>query len=435
MPSQLPSGAAPSAVATASPATAHELVPGPDEEPALDALAVRVLGGEERPLGVPELAEQVLAGLGGDAAVALEAGHLPRVHVQPDQQCVVVQHLLEVWDVPSFVRRVPVEAAAHLVVHPAGGHLVQRDRHHVERVGRPSQVHPQAELQGHGLGELRRAAEPSPARVERAPEPPEGRHEDRLRERLRGGPEPGRPLDRLGDLRALLLCLGTAVGPHVRDGRQDRPEGGEAVAGLGRVVGAGVERFALRGQEGGEGPSASAGHRLDGVHVDRVQVGAFLPIDLDRDEVPVHQRGGLDVLEAFALHDVAPVTGRVADREQDRLVLGAGPLERLLAPRVPVHGVLGVLEQIRARLVREAIHGSRASLGRRSHVRTPTQCLLLQLPAIAGRWLTETYFPKKVSATLMAPGPRITMNKAGSTMKIMGNRSFSGTFWATSSAR
>ena len=336
---------------------AHELVPGPDEEPALDALAVRVLGGEERPLGVPELAEQVLAGLGGDAAVALEAGQLPGVHVQTDQQRVVVEHLLEVWDVPSFVRRVPMEAAAKLVVHPAAGHLVQRDRRHVERLGRPTQVHAQAELQRHGLGELRRAAEPSPARVERTPEPGEGRHEDRLGERLGGGPDAGRPLDRLGDPRALPLGLGAAVDPHLRDGRQDRPEGGEAVAGLVRVVGAGVEGFALRRQERGEGPSASAGHRLDGVHVDRVQVGAFLPVDLDRDEVPVHQRGGLGVLEALALHDVAPVTGGVTDREQDRLVPGTGPLERLLAPRVPVHGVLGVLEQVRARLVREAIHG------------------------------------------------------------------------------
>ncbi len=55
-------------------------------------------------------------------------------------------------------------------------------------------------------------------------------------------------------------------------------------------------------------------------------------------------------------HDVAPVARRVADRQQHRPVLGARPGERLLAPRVPVHRVVGVLAQVEAGLAREAVH-------------------------------------------------------------------------------
>ena len=65
--------------------------------------------------------------------------------------------------------------------------------------------------------------------------------------------------------------------------------------------------------------------------------------------------GDVGILERLALHHVTPVAGGVADRQQQRLVLGAGPGERLLAPRIPVDRVVGVLEQVRAGLVGEAV--------------------------------------------------------------------------------
>ena len=55
----------------------------------------------------------------------------------------------------------------------------------------------------------------------------------------------------------------------------------------------------------------------------RVEVGPLLAVHLDADEVLVHQRRGRLVLERLALHHVAPVAGRVADAEQDRLLLRA----------------------------------------------------------------------------------------------------------------
>ena len=78
-------------------------------------------------------------------------------------------------------------------------------------------------------------------------------------------------------------------------------------------------------------------------HVDRVDVGALFAVDLDRDEVLVHQGCYASVLERLALHDVAPVAGRISHTEEDRLVLADGALEGLGAPGVPVDRVVGVL--------------------------------------------------------------------------------------------
>ena len=47
-----------------------------------------------------------------------------------------------------------------------------------------------------------------------------------------------------------------------------------------------------RGHEHGHRPAAGAGDRLDGVHVDAVDVRALFAVDLDVHEELVHQRGG-----------------------------------------------------------------------------------------------------------------------------------------------
>src|SRR4051812_31905832 len=52
---------------------------------------------------------------------------------------------------------------------------------------------------------------------------------------------------------------------------------------------------------------------------------------------------------------MAPVTGRVSDREQDRFVLGLRTLERVRTPRIPIDGIVSVLPQVRALLVDQTI--------------------------------------------------------------------------------
>ncbi len=52
------------------------------------------------------------------------------------------------------------------------------------------------------------------------------------------------------------------------------------------------------------------------------------------------------VLEGLVSHHVAPVAGRVTDGKQDRFVLLPRQGERLRAPGVPVHRIVGVLLEV-----------------------------------------------------------------------------------------
>ena len=115
-------------------------------------------------------------------------------------------------------------------------------------------------------------------------------------------------------------------------------------------VGAAPERLARRRAEHGERPAALLAQDLQRLHVDGVDVGPLLAVDLDVDEQLVHHRRHFRRFEALVRHDMAPVAGGVADREQDRPVGALGLGQRLLAPRPPVHGIVGVLQQVGAGL-------------------------------------------------------------------------------------
>ncbi len=309
------------------------------------------------------LAEQILGRLGRDPAMLVGAGDLPGPREEPEQLCVVVQHLLEVGDVPGGVGRVAGESTAELVVDPATRHAVEGGRHHRESIGRSPHGLAQAELEGHRLRELGSPAEPAPSCVERLSERGHrvlqqlgGQRFSRLREPLRAA-------DRLGHPARLLHDLVAPIGPRLRDAFQHLAEGGHAVGGLLRVVRAGEEGAAVWGEERRQGPPPVTVHRLHGVHVDAVDVGPLLAVDLDRYEPFVHEGRRRLILEGLTLHHVTPVAGRVADRQEDRSALGSSTLQRLLAPWVPIHGVAGVLQQIGAGLVRQPIacslaHGS-----------------------------------------------------------------------------
>ena len=146
--------------------------------------------------------------------------------------------------------------------------------------------------------------------------------------------------------------------PGLGHGEQELGERRHAMARLRGEVRPCIERLAVRGQEHRHRPAALAGHRDGGVHVEGVDVGPLLAIDLDVDEVLVHQSRRGRALERLVRHHVAPVAGAVADREEDGPLLSPGALEGLGPPRVPVDGIPGVLEEVRAGLGREAVHGS-----------------------------------------------------------------------------
>ena len=250
-----------------------------------------------------------------------------------------------------------MEAAAEEVVHAAGGHGVERLRDHRKRLVVAAEVLAQEELERRRRRELRRAAEASPLRVELAAQRAGGVAEQAL----------GQRVGRRAHLRSRRWIASTscfaedaaaraALAVEIRDRGEHVAERRHPVPRLGREVRAAEERLALGGQEDRHRPAAVPGQRHDRVHVERVDVGPLLAVDLDVDEALVHQPRRLVVLEGLVLHDVAPVAGRVPDREEDRPVLAARPLEGLVAPRVPVDGVVGVLEEVRARLLGETVH-------------------------------------------------------------------------------
>ncbi len=284
------------------------------------------------------------------------AGELPGVQIGAGQQCVVVEHLLEVRHQPAFVDRVAGEAAAEVVVDPTCGHRIERrDRGAQRGVGAGAVVLSQQVVQRHRLRELGCCPEATPARIVGGQHRHRGLVEHRGVGECAGALRCGRAADRVEQPRGLLEQLVTLVAPRVLDRREHLQEAGVPGRRLLGEVGAAEERFAVGGEEHRHRPAALAGHRLGGFHVDRVDVGTLLAVDLDRHEVLVQVRRGGGVLEGLVRHDVAPVARRVADRQQHRSVLTPCQVERLVPPREPVDRVLGVLAQVRAGLGREAV--------------------------------------------------------------------------------
>ena len=120
--------------------------------------------------------------------------------------------------------------------------------------------------------------------------------------------------------------------PGVGQRLEHLPERRLPVPRLVREVGAGEERVAVVVEHAGHRPAAVPGHRRGRLHVDRVDVGPLLAVDLDADEVLVEVRRRRLVLERLVRHHVAPVAGGVPDAQQHRHVAPPGLLERRPAP-------------------------------------------------------------------------------------------------------
>ncbi len=192
---------------------------------------------------------------------------------------------------------------------------------------------------------------------------------------VQGFGQPELPLHRADQRVGLLEHLGPFAHPRFAERLHDAAKGRHAVALDRWEVGPGVEGAPVGGAEDRHGPAAGAGQGLGGRHVDGVEIGALLTVDLDRDEPLGQVRRRRGVLEALVSHDVTPMARGIPDGHEERLVLVAGPLEGCVPPGEPLHRVFGVLAEIRAGLVGQVVHSTmlgllpRASAHRRCRAR------------------------------------------------------------------
>src|SRR5207249_4179858 len=94
----------------------------PDKILALVPFAVGVLRRIEPAVRMDHLAADVRERLLDDLLEAWLTAQPPAIQVEPDELCVVIEHLLEMRHQPLAVRRVAVKAAADVVVDAAGPH-------------------------------------------------------------------------------------------------------------------------------------------------------------------------------------------------------------------------------------------------------------------------------------------------------------------------
>ena len=270
-----------------------------------------------------------------------------------------------------------MKSAAQLIVHSALGHGAQRDQNHVAGFliasGCPIA---QQEIQHAGTREFGRSAESAQPRIERSPERVKGRIQRVL-------PYAGRLLagsilrlailpQLLDHLRAGLLDPGALFFPCASQAFQNRAESRAPITRIGREVGPSEKRFALGRHPYRHRPSPAAGGRLDEEHVHAIQIRPLFTIHFDRDEMFVQHASHVLVFEGLALHHVAPVTGGITDGEEYRLIFFAGFLARFLAPRIPIHGIVGVLQQVWTLLVDQSVGGHCFLLWQRSGL---SQCV------------------------------------------------------------
>lgn len=162
---------------------------------------------------------------------------------------------------------------------------------------------------------------------------------------------------RLTDRRRAGIGFTAPISPGLDDRAQHLSEGRLLRIGLGRKVGAGKEGASVGGAEDRHRPTARTGERLGGRHEYRIHVRTLLTIDLDRHEIGVHQSGNGRIGERFLGHDMAPMAGGIAHRQQDRAIGALRLSQSLRSPLPPVDRIVGMQPQVgRGRIV-ESIHG------------------------------------------------------------------------------
>ena len=195
----------------------------------------------------------------------------------------------------------------------------------------------QHEIEVHRRWKLRCAAKTAPHGIEVLTELREGRVDQLGPRHGVGWCEVGGATECLHQGRHVLHHITGLCAPDIVDGVHEAQK-----VSFWKVCAA-VERLAIWREKDGHRPATSTGERLHSIHVDGVDIGAFLAVDLHVDEQSVHLRGDIDVFKALVRHHVAPVAGAVTNAQQDRHVALGRRGKRLGPPGIPIDRVVLVL--------------------------------------------------------------------------------------------
>ena len=321
-------------------------------EPALLAAAVRVLRAVEAPVRRRHLLQNIERGLFRDLPVDGLLRDLMGAAERDHHQRVVVQHLFKVRNEEIPIRGVAAKPVSDMVEQAAAIHLQERGFRHAQRLAVALlliALHQKQQVVGRG--KLRRAAKAAVAGVVALPK--EGRRfvgKVRVRRgRRRRFRESGQ------NAVCRLQQRGSVALPCLMDAKQQLLQPDGTMARILREIRPGKERPLIGGHEDRGRPSAAAGKRLTHRHVHAVDIRALLPVHLDGNKVYIEDLRDFLILKALVRHHVAPMAGAVADAQKDGLVLPPGLVKRLAAPGVPVHGILGMLQEIGACLLFEMV--------------------------------------------------------------------------------
>ena len=280
--------------------------------------------------------------------MSLVARHLIGLETSDDVERLIVKHFLEMRNEPFPVGRIAMDPEAKVIVDPAApdlgeGFLYHRERFRVTGAEMVSQK--KTEIRHHG--EFRPHREAAPCLVVAFTILGAGLFKERKIEGVAG-----RSAHHVGefdrDAQGGGLDLGALFHPGLVQLGGDQLDPGTPRDGFLREISAREKGMFVRRQHHRHGPAAAAGHRLGHLHVDLVDIGTLLPVDLDRKEARVDDRRDLGILEGLVFHHVAPVAGGVADAEEDRLALLLRLGKGRLSPRPPVDRIARVLQQIGA---------------------------------------------------------------------------------------
>ena len=320
---------------------------------ALFAFAVGVVAAVETAIFVTQFAHHKVQRFLDDTTVERLLRYLISVQVGAGQQGVVVQHLLEVGHQPFFIGGVAGKATTDLVVHAAVGHLFERGFGHVQGAAVFVQHKALQQIfQRHGWREFGCAAKTTALVIEGLGQRSRGFAKHAGAQHIFFAGEYGRSLQMLGNLARTLDDFAALRFPGVDNALHQLDEAGHAVTWGWRKIGAAVKRPSFRREEYSHRPATLAGHGYHCLHVNRVQIGALFTVNFNVDEMRVHVVSSGFILKRFMGHNVAPVAGRVANAEQNRFVFLAGAVQRVLAPGIPIDGIINVLQQIWAGFLR-----------------------------------------------------------------------------------